>query len=118
MNRSQPPSLNQTVSQHHLYLERHSRQSSASIAGMATHTDRDLTSGPKCGHNGDMKKWDEIKVRIDPEVDPGLKYRAELLAAEMRISLSCLVTAAIRYTVSQAAREAEKRKAAAGKVKP
>ena len=48
------------------------------------------------------RKFEEIRVRIYADTDPGLKNKAEVLAAQIRTSLSDLVVGAIRFTVKQA----------------
>jgi hypothetical protein len=57
------------------------------------------------------REFEEIRVRIYEDVDPGLKAKAEKLVAKMRyaegkpgipkFSLNDLVLAALRYTVKQ-----------------
>ena len=50
------------------------------------------------------REFEEIRVRIYADTDPGLKHKAEMLAAKMRTSLSDLAVAAIRYTVTKSSK--------------
>lgn len=58
------------------------------------------------------RKFEEIRVRVYANTDPSLKHRAEVLAAETRISLSELVIQALRYKVvmQPAVKQAAKRR--------